>query len=430
MPRLPLEGVRILDLTEVWAGPMAASYLGDMGAEVIKVESFPRAPITRHVTPQVGRGYPGGRTHPTRPWDSSSTHNVPNRNKYGIALDISSPRGAAILKDLVRVSDALMDGYSAGTLQKMGLGYSALKELNPGLVMVSMPGWGVEGPYKGYVTLGNGPDAYSGHFGLRGYPDMDPTHTPSVVHSDAIGAVTVPFAILTALHYRSLTGKGQWVDLSQAEAFIPHLAAPIMDYVMNKRLHSPIGNRDHTMAPHGCYRCRGEDAWMVLAVSSDEEWRSLCAATGHEEWAMDERFADAVSRYRHQDELDALIQEWALKQDKMEVMRLLQEAGVPAAAVLNEAEVYENPHLKARDFFLSLKHSVIGAHVYTGFAWKFGKTPSTARLAPNALGEHSDQVYGRLLGMGPGEIGGLERDRIIGHEYPQDAGLDPVDRSP
>ena len=115
-----------------------------------------------------------------------------------------------------------------------------------------------------------------------------------------------------------------------------------------------------------------------------------------------ERFADAVSRYRHQDELDALIQEWALKQDKMEVMRLLQEAGVPAAAVLNEAEVYENPHLKARDFFLSLKHSVIGAHVYTGFAWKFGKTPSTARLAPNALGEHSDQVYGRLLGMGPG----------------------------
>lgn len=430
-PRLPLEGVRVLDLTEVWAGPMGAMHLADLGADVIKVESFPRAPMTRPVGPIPGRrGFAGGQVHPTRPWESSATHNMANRNKRGATLNLASPRGMTLLEELVRVSDVLMESYSAGTSQKMGIDYPALKQIRPDVIVASMPGWGVEGPYKGYVTLGSGLDAYTGHYGLRGYPDTDPTLTPPVFHTDAIGALTVAFAVLTALHYRTRTGKGQWIDLSQAEAFIPHLAGPVMDYAMNRRLPSPIGNRDHAMAPHGCYRCQGEDAWAVVAVASDEEWRSLCVAVGHPEWADDQRFADAASRHKHQDELDLLIQNWTLQHEKEEVMRILQEAGVAAGAVLDDADLYQDRHLKARGFFLPVTHPVVGEHLYPGFLWRFDKTPGVVRLPPNLLGGHNKHIYGELLGLGPGAIEGLETEGIIGDSYSPDAAIDPQDRVP
>ena len=417
-PSLPLEGIRAIDFTEVWAGPMGTSYLGDLGAQVIKVESYPRAPYTRPtVAPKGLFGYVGEGPNDSRPWDRSGTHNLPNRNKYGIALNARPQEGRKLFMQLVALSDVLVEGYAAGTAQRMGLDYSALREVNPELIMISMPGWGASGPYQGYVTLGSGIDASSGHHYLRGYPDADPTQTVACVHSDAVAAVTLVFATVSALFYRRRTGKGQWIDLSQEEAFLPHLAHPLLDYALNGRVAQPLGNHDRLMTPHSCYPCRGEDAWAVICVETEAQWRALCRAAGRPEWEHDPRFADIDERRRHQDELDQLIAAWTREQGRQELVRLLQEAGVPAGPVMDELEMLSDPHLLARGFFQEATHSVVGTHRYPGPPWKFTDTPLDINLAPCALGEHNRQVFQGLLGISEGDYSGLEERGLIGDTY-------------
>ena len=211
----PLEGITVIDMTEVWAGPMGTSLLGDLGARVIKVESYPRSSMTRLVGTPATRGYTDNDPHAPRPWDRQAIHNMANRNKYGITLDLSQPKGLQTLKELMKITDVFVEGYSSGTMDRLGVSYAAVKKVRPDIIMVSMPGWGVEGPYKGYVTLGAGLDAFSGHHALRGYPDTDPSSTQLVQHSDSVGAVTLAFGVLTALLQRSRSGDGRWIDMSQ-----------------------------------------------------------------------------------------------------------------------------------------------------------------------------------------------------------------------
>ena len=415
-PLLPLEGVRIIDMTEVWAGPMTNSLLGDLGAMVIKVESFPRPSLTR--LKGMGIGYSGNDPNAPNPWDRSALHNMVNRNKYGVTLNIRCARGMKILEELVSVSDVFTESFTAGTAARLGIDYPAISKMRSDIVMLSMSGWGTQGPYKGYAALGSALDGFTGHHTMRGYPNTDPSITSIVQHTDAAGSVMGAFAILTALHYRRRTGKGQWMDMSQVESFLPHLGGAFMDYVMNKRTPQPLGNRHQYLAPYGCYRCRGEDNWVVINVTSEEEWLALCRVVGHKEWAGDTRYADPLNRHQHQDELDAALQGWTTQHDKMEVMRLLQKAGVPAQAVLDDADLYKDPHLKARGFFQKLRHSAAGEHRYPGYFWKLTKTDHPIRLPPNCLGEHNDFVYGELLGLTSGEIGELRAEGIIGETFP------------
>ena len=417
--KLPLEGITVIDSTEVWAGPLGTSLLGDLGARVIKVESFPRMSQTRAPGGHpVSRGYASNDPLAPRSWDRAAIHNMANRNKYGVTLNLTHPRGLGIFKRLVGLSDIMAESYTSGTAQRLGIHYEAMKQVKEDIIVVSLPGWGVEGPYKGYVALGTVLDAFTGHHGLRGYPDTDPSVTKVINHTDAIGAITLTFAVLVALHHRNRTGEGQWIDISQVESFLTHLSEPIMDYVMSGRQPSPIGNRDQSMAPHGCYRCRGEQNWVVITVARDEEWRALCDTMGDPEWARHEKFGDPLTRYEHQDELDAHIQEWTQDRDKLEVMHLLQGAGVPAEAVLDEVDLYADPHLEARGFFETLDHPVIGKYRYPGYLWKLSKIYEPVRLPPNALGEHNEYIYGSLLGMSVDEIRELEAEGIIGDEPP------------
>ncbi|MBI4498875.1 MAG: CoA transferase [Chloroflexi bacterium] len=430
MVPLPLEGVRALDLSEVWAGPMATSLLGDLGAEVIKVESFPRAPTNRPaVAPPGGRWLVDNDTTAPRPWDRNASHNMCNRNKLGITLDLSRPLGKDLFQRLVAVSDVLVAGYSAGTMRKMGLAYEVLREVQPGLVMVGMPGWGEAGPCQGYVTLGNSIDAYVGHHLLRGYPGTDPSVTLPCVHSDAVVAVTVAFAVMAALHYRERTGKGQFIDVSHAEALIPHLAWPYLDFAMNGRTGEQLGNRDRAMAPHGCYPCRGTDAWAVIAVRNDAEFAALCRAIGHPELAQDPRFADALGRVRHQDALDAIIAEWTRQHDHYDVMAILQRVGVPAGPVLADYEALSDPQLAARGFFETVTQRYAGTHRYPGMLWKMSATPLSVRIPPSPLGEYNAFVYGELLGLSEADVLRLQAEGYIGTEYAPDAGMDPEDRA-
>lgn len=418
-PKPPLTGIRVIDFSEVWAGPMGTSIMADLGAHVVKVESYPRAPQTRPTsTPAGAWGFAAG---PDRPWDRAAAQNMANRNKDGIALNARDDLGREVFKRLVAVSDVLVDGYSAGAMGRMGLGYEVLKQINPGLIMISMPGWGSDGPYSGYVSLGSSVDATAGHHYLRSYPDADPSQNSACVHPDAVGAVTLVFAVMTALFHRRRTGLGAWIDLSQHEAFLGHMAYPLLDYQFNGRVAEPLGNRDRTMALHGSYPCRGQDDWIVICVESDIEWGTLCDL-------LDRPDLRSIDRYRNQDLLDGVIAEWTRPQEKIALAQRLQSAGIHAAPVLKEMEVLNDPHLAARAFFQTVDHKVIGPRVYPGPLWRQTGLDPTIRSGPNALGEHNAQVVQQLLGLANTEYAALTARGALGDAYRSDAGIDERDR--
>lgn len=412
----PLDGITVLDVTEVWAGPMATSLLGDLGARVIKIESYPRASMTRLPGSTTSRGYMQNDPSAPKVWDRQAIHNMANRNKYTVTLNLAHAKGIEVFNKLIKISDVFVEAYSSGTLEKLGISYGGLKELQPDLIMVSANGWGVEGPYQGYVTLGSSLEAFTGHQALRGYPDSDPTRAPVVQHTDTAGASTMAFAVLVALHHRAATGEGQWLDISQVEGFLPHMARPLMDCFMNGRVPGPMGNRDYHMAPHGCYRCKGEDNWLVITVSNDDEWHGLCRGMGNPQWAEDERFATGIGRYHRQDDLDSRVQQWTLQQDKLEAMHMLQSLGVPAQAVLDDVDMFADPNLEARGFYQVLPHPRFGDFIYPGFLWKMNGMDWPIDMPPGGLGEHNNYVYGALLGMSKREIAELESSGLIGEE--------------
>ena len=392
----PLEGFMVVDMSEVWAGPMAGSLLGDLGATVIKLESFPRPSLTRLTGQAIG--YSGNDPDAPRPWDRSALHNMANRNKLGITLNLKDARGMALFEQLMGKADAVLTSFTAGTSARLGVDYASIVKMKPDIVMLGMSGWGEEGPYQGFAALGSALDGFTGHHAMRGYADTDDSTTPLIQHTDATASVTAVYAILAALHYRIRTGRGQWIDMSQVETFLHHLGGPFMDYAMNGRNPQKWGNRHPRHAPYGCYPCLGEDQWIVVNVTSEEEWRGLCVATGNEGWLRDGRFSDEGHRRRNAEALDAGIGEWTRRRDKFEAMEILQAAGVAASAVLNDEDLYGDVHLAARGFFQEMEHPSAGTHRYPGFLWDLTGVENRPPRPPNGLGEHNDWVYGRSWG--------------------------------
>jgi crotonobetainyl-CoA:carnitine CoA-transferase CaiB-like acyl-CoA transferase len=426
MPQ-PLEGYRVVDMTEVWAGPMGTSLLGDLGAEVVRVESYPRASMTRPVqlltmNPAQRAAIPGD---PSRPWDLSTTYHLSNRNKLGVALNVMHPRGRTLFERLIEMSDVFAIGYSAGTIARMGLDYETLSRINPRLIMVSMPGWGERGPYKGYATLGSGLDAFSGHLYLRGYPDSDPsTTTTAVFHSDATGALVLAFAIMTALHYRERTGKGQYIDLSQAEVLMTHLARPILDWSMNQRVTPPIGNADPAACPHGAFPCAGEGEWVTIAARSDGQWQVLVKAMGGPAWAIEPGLGSVLGRLARRDDVERGVREWTSQRSASEVTEALMAAGVPAGPVYDIPSLLQDPHLRARDFWYTSDHPPANPYERAGALWRMTETPVQMKRATNNLGEHNREVFQGLLGVADAEFDELVAGAIIGDEYRPGAEVD------
>ena len=424
MPKLPLEGIRVISHGIVYTGTAAATMLADMGCEVIRVESIQRFPAwTRGAVARPPKGMAANFGYADndageKPWERFYSFHAMNRNQYGITLDLSRPEGVEIYKRLVRISDVVLENFAQGVMDKLGIGYTVLKEVKPDIIMISASGLGTEGPYKGYSTFGTNIGAVTGMMALRGYPGEDMRiRNPAPVWSDNVAAGTLAFAALTALHYRRRTGKGQFIDLSQAETMLPHMGEAIMDYTMNRRVAKPMGNRDPSMAPHGCYRCRGDDRWVTIAVSSDEQWEAFCQAIGNPAWTKEAIFGDISGRLANQDELDKLIEEWTTMHDPHEVMHILQKVGVPAGPVVTPSDLCGDPHLKERGFFTEVTHREAGTHLYPGMSFQFSKTPADIRIPPNCLGEHNEYVYGQILGMPREEIAQLEDEQLIGDAY-------------
>ncbi len=402
MAKLPLEGVRIIDMTVVWSGPFAAYLLCDMGAEVIRVESLQRwDTLIRGMNLSIDRMRAHGATIPPEagPWDVSRNWNTMARGKLSMTADLTRPEGREVFYRLAARSDVFIENNALGVVDKLGIDYETLKQHNPELIMLSMPAFGRTGPYRNYRGYGANMEGVMGHGMLRGYADMDPTHNATVLYSDAAAGSLGAFAVLTALYHKKRTGKGQLIDFSQAEAVAQAYSQAYMDYSMNGRVQGTYGNRHPSRAPQNVYRCAGEDDWLTISCGSDAEFRALCGVIGRPELADDPRFTDSLSRYRNQDALDVEIGAWTREQDHVDAFYALQAAGVPAGPVMTPDEIYADPHLQARDVWQDVTLKMIGTHTYLKpIIGKMSKTPLDIRRAAPTLGQDNDYVYKELLG--------------------------------
>jgi crotonobetainyl-CoA:carnitine CoA-transferase CaiB-like acyl-CoA transferase len=424
MTRLALEGVRILDLSIVWAGPHCTKTLGDMGADVIKVEALNRLDPIRgpvHATSPREGCYPD-RTPGDQPYNRHGYFNERNRNKRGITLDLKAPRGANVFRRLVAVSDVVIDNFAAGVLPRLGFDYPSLAAINPRIIQLSMPSFGTTGPESHYRGYGATNDQLSGIVSVTGYRS-DEFENPGINISDPMAGLHAAGAILAALLYRARTGRGQFIDLAHREVATRLLGAPVIDAAVNGRVARPGGNSHPSKAPHGCYPALGDDAWITISVATEEEWRALCAVA-NASWSSDPRFASAPDRLRNREALDTLIGEWTRTRDPRELMAGLQAAGVTAGAVSSAQDLLADPQLRARGFFETIGRPDLGTYDYLGIAWKMSRTPGRVRMPPPRVGEHTAEVLRELLKMPDDEIAALERDGVVG-ENPAAVRADP-----
>jgi len=426
---LPLAGIRIADFTNVYAGPYATMLLADFGAEVIRVESLQYFPsTTRGYTPRPSPAFmaSGSRIMMAyvdgepgeKPWNRHAMFNCHARNKLSMTVNLRQPEGIEIVRRLVCCSDAVVDNYSAGVMDRLGLSYATLQGWKPDIIVMQMPAFGLSGPYAATQAFGIGVEGPCGFTALRGYADdKKRQHVPPVVHMDTASGPGAAFALLTALHYRERTGTGQFIEFAQAENMLPYLGEYFLDAQMNQRQHRPMGNHHPDMAPHQVYPCAGENTWVAIAVADDAAWQRLCNAMGQPAWAMQARFRTTTGRQRHQGELDRALASWTRQYTPSAVAQRLQAHSVAAGPVLSAADAYADPHLRARGFFATVTHPEAGTHEYPGVLWHMSHTPGDIRMPPCCLGEHNAYVYGELLGYGAEEIAALKQAGHIGDTY-------------
>jgi len=404
-----LEGIRIIDLTMVFAGPTSSRLLAVLGAEVIKIESAVRSDVfTRaNVYPENEPG--------EEPWNQGSFFHTINAGKYGVSLNLGSEKGREIFKSLVKISDAVVENFSPRVMENWDLGYEELKKIKPDLIMVSMSGLGHYGPLRDFYMYVPGMEGMSGLTYLTGYPDEPPLLSGHAYGDWVLGA-TGAAALLVALYSRQRLGVGQYIDVAGREAVACHIGEIIMDYTLNGREGSRVGNQHSSAAPHGCYRCKGNDQWINIVVENDEQWRGFCRAIGGPAWTKEERFNDALSRWRHREELDRLVEAWTNQHDHYEAMEILQKAGVPSGAVLSMREMHLDPHYVDRDFFEVIDHGKgIGKRpIPKPMPAKFSDVEEfVLRRAPR-FGQDNEYVFCDLLGMSKDEVRTLEEEKVIG----------------
>ena len=373
-----LKGIRVLDFTRVLAGPYATRLLADFGAEVIKVQ-----PLLPREEDDFASGY----------------YNTWNRNKLGITLDMSKPEGVALARKLVLASDAVVENFTPRVMANWGLDYQNLKVIKPDIIMLSLSTMGNTGLRRDNTGFGPTIQAFSGLTHLTAYSGGPPLG-PGTAYADHIGGLFACLALLGALEYRRRTGEGQYIDVSQVEAMASLLGDA---FVPGKE----------TAAPHGVYRCKGEDRWCALAVFTDEEWRGFKKALGSPPWADGKKFATLASRLKNKKNLDGLIEGWTEKHTAEEVMTLLQKDGVAAGVVQSAADLAKDPQLRQRGFFIELDHPQTGKTIYDAAPVRLSDTPpGYSRPAP-LTGQDNSYVYGQILGLSKGEINKLKKQGII-----------------
>ena len=405
----PLRGVRVLEMGQLIAIPFAMKLLADMGAQVIRLESTRR--LESYRSDSVYQNEIGGEF-----WNRGANFYEQNRNKLGITLDLGRPEGLDILRRLIAVSDIFAENFTPRVIRNFGLEYKELCRIKPDIIMVSSTGYGFDGPWANFGATGPATEGASGLAYTTGYQGGPPVMAEIPYVDYTAGEHTV-FAVMTALMNRLRTGQGQFIDVSQTQAAAATIPEALLDFSANGRAPARIGNADLVMAPHGCYPCKDEDRWIVIAVSDDMEWQSLCQVLGRRDWAAEERFSGSVGRLRHREELDGMLGETTAPWDAHRLMRALQAAGVPAGAVLDSKDLLFDPHLRERGFYEVVRHhpsTGMPPLPYAGRPWKLSETPAVQPKAAPLMGEHNEFVLRELLGITDVEVRRLEAEGVIG----------------
>lgn len=389
-----LQDLKVIDFGWAIAAPTLCWFLATHGATVIRVESSKRPDVYRISAPYKDKK-PG--------LNRAGFFAYPNVNKYSISLDLSLARAVEIAKMLVAWADVVVDNFRVGPMEKWGLGYEDLTKIKPEIIMLRTTNQGLTGPYNKQAGWGWQLAGLSGISHLSGWPDREPLSF-GVPYTDVIAPRFGVVALMAALVHRKKTGKGQLIDLSQLETSIQFIAPAMLDYFVNKREGKRTGNSCLFAAPHGVYRCKGDDRWCAISVFTEEEWQHFCQALENPSWASDGKFRLLQDRKNNEEELNALIQEWTAKKTPEEVMSIMQEAGVPAGVVKNGKDTFEDPQLNYRNYFWEIEHPEMGPFSHLGSPFNLGATPAKPRMPAPCLGEHNEFVCTKILGMSDEEF--------------------------
>jgi crotonobetainyl-CoA:carnitine CoA-transferase CaiB-like acyl-CoA transferase len=402
--KLPLAGVRVLDFTWAWAGPFATLQMAHMGAEVLRIESEKRPCVTR-MLPPFADDVPG----PNR----SGYFNQYNQGKRSVTLNLTEPAGLAVIYDLVPHCDVVIENFAGGVAQRMGLGYEELRQYRPDLIMISMSGYGQDGPYKNYLGYGPPAAALSGFFATMGYEGGPPMEL-GISYMDPNAGIFAAIAVMAALVNRKKTGNGRFIDQSQLETASALMGEGLMQYSMTGKSPARMGNRDRLMAPHNTYKALGDaDKWVSIAVGSESEWSALCTTMGQTELANDPRFNTPAARKANESLLDEIITAWTSSRDRWEVTQALQNARVAAFPSMSNKDLANDGHLRERGCLVELEHPEVGRRTHIGMPWTVRQFPREVRSPAPLRGADTEAVLGRLLGYSAERIAELRKAGIL-----------------
>ena len=389
-----LSGLRMADLTQQFAGPLGTEILGYYGMEVLKIES--------NTVAARGR--------------SGSTHADMNRAKLGVTLNLRHDQGKELFRRLVERSQVVVENFSVGVMERLGFGYESLRELNPGVIQVSMPGWGREGPLRSWVAWGWQLLAYTGLMRLWGYPESPMRARCKIAWPDRVGAITMALGVAAAVEHQERTGEGQFIEASMLEAQGAMMGPAILDYTVNGNEWETLGYREtlgDIYAPYGCYPCAGNDDWIIIACETEEEWRAMAGVIGAGSWADDARFADREGRLQNRDELDQKLTEWSRTQTARQAFRRLQEAGVAAGIPMSGEDLYYDLHLRERGHIVEFDEPPWGRVAHHGLPGIPSRSKASAALPAPWIGAHNAYVLGEVLGLTEEEIAEAEEVEAV-----------------
>ncbi|HZP30502.1 MAG TPA: CoA transferase [Acidimicrobiia bacterium] len=399
-PEAPFAGLRVVDLGTFWAAPYLGMYLGAFGADVVKVESIQRPDGFRYsgAFPQEGDDW----------YERSPVWQAANLNKRDLTLDLTRPDGRELLERLVAGADVVLENFSARVVEQFGLGYDELRAIKPDIIMVRMPGFGLEGPWRDYVGWAMGLEQASGMAQVTGYPPK-PMHPGGFL--DPVIGMHAGVAVQAALRHRARTGEGQMIEIAQLETAVCMTADQFIDFALNERVAVRTGNRHPVYAPQGVYRC-ADDRYVALTVRNNQEWGALLEAMGRPLWDSED-FRSARRRRALHDDIDEYITEWTQDRDVDDVVTLLRRHGVPAGAVITASLMLGEPQLNARDYYVPLDHPLTGVRRYPGWPMRFSFGGPQQRTPPPTLGQHNAEILAEL-GVDDAELERLTKERIIG----------------
>lgn len=389
-----LRGLRMADLTQQYAGPLGTELLAYYGMEVVKIETGTIASKERE----------------------AAVHACMNRAKLGCTINLRSPQGKELFRQLVAKSDVVVDNFSSGVLERLGFSFDALREINPGIVQAVMPGWGLTGPLKSWVAWGWQLLAYTGIMRLWGYPDSPMETRCKIAWPDRVGSVTMAIGVLAALEHQARTGKGQFIEAGMLEAQGSMMGPAILDYAVNGNEWDAMGYREilgAPYAPYGCYPCSGDDNWIIVACAGDDEWQSMATIIGPATWAGDPKFTSKTGRKAHREELDRKLSEWTRKYTARQIFRLLQEAGVAAGIPSSGEDLFYDIHLRARSHIVETDGQPWGKITHHGLPGIPSLSAASAARPAPWIGAHNDRVFGEILGLSKEKIAQLKQSEAI-----------------